>query len=85
LIASINVPDEYVKDVNAELVTIKSALGLVHTTMNANDIGREAFAVYKWVVEQMANGKTVVATDETLQVFHQMSTPNLPASSKFNP
>jgi hypothetical protein len=52
--------------------------------MNINQIGCEAMAVYKWVVEQMAAGRVIVSTDKHLQEFTQMSTPNLPAPS-FNP
>lgn len=80
----INVPDSYVQEVNGSLNTIKKDLGLVHMPMGINQIGGEAIAVYKWVVEQLAAGRVIVATDKHLQEFTQMSTPNLPAP-KFNP
>jgi hypothetical protein len=80
----LNVPESYVQEVNGSLNEIKKDLGLVHMPMNINQIGCEAMAVYKWVVEQMAAGRVIVSTDKHLQEFTQMSTPNLPAPS-FNP
>ena len=47
--------------------------------LSANDIGREALAVYKWVVEQTNAGRAVVAADKDLSQLVQIATPNLPA------
>jgi len=47
--------------------------------LSANDIGREALAVYKWVVEQTSAGRAVVAADKNLSQLVQIATPNLPA------
>lgn len=49
--------------------------------LSANDVGREALAVYKWVLEQTKAGKAVVSADKNLSQLTQIATPNLPAKS----
>jgi hypothetical protein len=66
------------------LGSINAGLKSINGTQNelsANDIGREALAVYKWVVEQTSAGRAVVATDKDLSQLVQIATPNLPAKN----
>ena len=64
------------------LGSINDGLNTINGTqrdLSANDIGREALAVYKWVVEQTRAGRSVVAADKDLSQLVQIATPNLPA------
>lgn len=68
----------------ATLKSINDNLKSINATpdspaLSANDVGREALSVYKWVVEQTKAGKAVVATDKDLSKLVQIATPNLPA------
>lgn len=63
--------------INKSLQDINGSTGRPNLT--ANDIGREALAVYKWVLDQTQAGKAVVATDKNLSQLVQIATPNLPA------
>lgn len=47
--------------------------------LSANDICKEALAVYNWAVEQMADGYAVVSMNQNREIITQISTPNLPA------
>ena len=64
-----------VGSINDDLYTINGT----RRDLSANDIGREAVAVYKWVVEQTRAGRAVVAADKELSQLVQIATPNLPA------
>jgi hypothetical protein len=64
-----------VGSINDDLNTINGT----RRDLSANDIGREAVAVYKWVVEQTRAGRAVVAADKELSQLVQIATPNLPA------
>ncbi|RZF30003.1 hypothetical protein EVC45_10440 [Paraburkholderia sp. UYCP14C] len=76
----LNIPSDVISAINDELkIAQKNITGGTGKELSATDIGRDALAVYKWVVDQTAKGKTVVATDSSLDTFVQISTPNLPA------
>ena len=73
----LQVDESTVESINDSLQSINSAAK--SPGLSANDIGREALAVYKWVLDQTKAGKAVVATDKSLSQLTQIATPNLPA------
>lgn len=48
-------------------------------SLSANDICKEALAVYKWAIEQTAEGYAIVTMNINREIVCQISTPNLPA------
>lgn len=71
------VPDAVVESINRDLAIIHAGTPGV-PAMSANDIGREALAVYQWVVSQRSAGNRVVATNAEKTKFSAMQTPMLP-------
>lgn len=73
---ALNVPQHIIDHINARLNHIN---GLPPGTVrSANDIGRDAIAVYKWVVDQTEGGLAVVAANSEGKPILQITTPNIP-------
>lgn len=47
--------------------------------LSANEICNEALGVYKWAVEQTAEGYIIAAANKNRELVCQIATPNLPA------
>lgn len=47
--------------------------------LSANQVGKEALALYKWAVEQAEQGYAVVAANARGEPVTQIATPHLPA------
>jgi hypothetical protein len=71
------VPDAVVEGINRDIAIIHAGTPGA-PAMSANDIGREALAVYQWVVSQISAGNMVVATNADKTKFTAMETPALP-------
>ena len=58
--------------------SIRGANGRAGSPPSANDIAREALAVYKWAIEQVRDGYAVVSMNARGELVEQIATPNLP-------
>jgi hypothetical protein len=74
----LDVPQAIIDSINDKLRRIngrsESDKGLT-----ANDVAREALAVYKWAVEQTDEGYAVVSANANRDPVVQIATPHLPA------
>lgn len=83
----LQVDESILKSINDNLKAIHQGMKgadsgpLSSGPLSANDIGRDALAVYKWVVEQTLSGRAVVAADKELSELKQITTPYIPARS----
>jgi len=57
-----HVADNTIEGINKSLSSICG----VSKQLSANEIGREALAVYKWMLEQLLLGKAIVSADRNL-------------------
>lgn len=73
----LNVPQAVIDSINTQLNEING--NPVGTQLSANDIGREALAVYKWAVNQTNQGYAVVSADANRSPVVQIATESLPA------
>ena len=71
-----HVADDTIEGINNSLSSICG----VNKQLSPNEIGREALAVYKWMIEQLLLGKAIVSADRNLTNLTQLSTSNLPAN-----
>jgi hypothetical protein len=69
------VDDTFVSEVNVYLTTINDGA----QDASANDIAKEALAIYRWVARQIFEGKAVVAVNKNMDASVQISTPMIPA------
>lgn len=74
---NLDVPNNVIEEINYKLRAINNR-DINARNLSGNDIGREALAVYKWVVDQMYEGYAVVSADKDRQLISQISTNNLP-------
>lgn len=81
--------DDFVNAINQGLKTIRgrATKHRADKALTATEIAREALSVYRWVIEQTAADRAVVAADKDRQLISQFATPNLPAlaPSGFSP
>lgn len=77
---NLDVPDNVIEEINYKLRAINHRDIRAHN-LSGNDIGREALAVYKWVVDQIYDGYAVVSANKERQPVTQISTPHLPAKA----
>lgn len=73
---SLNVDDEIVAEINVYLTAINND---VRQNASANDIAREALAVYRWVAKQIFEGRAVVAVNKDMDAHTQIATEMIPA------
>lgn len=71
---NLSIDDDVLKIINDDLKSIDSA----NTTLTAKQIGEEAFAVYKWVLDQTKKGNLVVSAKPDGSSLTQIVTPHLP-------
>lgn len=73
----LDVPQQVLDTINDKLNRINEYPA--GTRLSANDIGREALAVYKWVLDQTDDGLAIVAASADSKPVVQITTPHLPA------
>ncbi|MBB3121636.1 hypothetical protein [Pseudoduganella violacea] len=72
----LDIPQSVIDSINDKLNKIND--NPPGTRLSANDIGREAIAVYKWVIDQSNDGLAIVAAGADSKPVVQITTPNLP-------
>lgn len=77
---NLDVPHNVIEEINYKLRVINNRETNAKN-LSSNDIGREALAVYKWVVDQLYEGYAVVSADKQKELIAQIATPNLPAKA----
>lgn len=73
----LNIPQSVLDQINDQINKING--NPPDTQLSANDIGREALAVYKWAVNQTNAGYAVVSADANRSPVVQIATEHLPA------
>ena len=79
--ANISISSDTILQINQSLTRINSrAKGFDYKVdLTSEQIAREAVLYFRWVVEQVDEGRAVVSTNLQGKDFHQVSTPNFPA------
>jgi hypothetical protein len=72
----LDVPQSVIDLINEKLRKINADPS--RKPLSANDIGREALAVYNWAVDQTSEGLAVVSSDKSRAPVVQIATPNIP-------
>lgn len=72
---SLTVNDSFVSEVNVYLTTINGG----NQNASADDIAKEALAVYRWYAQQVFEGRAVVAVNRNMDANCQVATPMIPA------
>lgn len=74
----LEVPQSIIDSINEKLRQINGR-SPSDKALSANDVAREALAVYKWAVEQTNQGYAVVSANANRDPVVQIATPHLPA------
>lgn len=74
----LEVPQSIIDSINEDLREINGRSSS-EKPLTANDVAREALAVYKWAVEQTKGGYAVVSANSQRSPVVQIATPHLPA------
>jgi hypothetical protein len=74
----LEVPQSVIDAINDNLRQINGRSS-TDKPLSANDVAREALAVYKWAVEQTNEGYAVVSANANRAPVVQIATPHLPA------
>ena len=80
--ANISISSDTILQINQALTRINSRTkGFDYKVdLTSEQIAREAVLYFRWVVEQVDEGKAVVSTNLQGTDFQQVSTPNFPAT-----
>lgn len=76
----LDVPQSIIDSINESLRDINGR-SPSDKPLSANDVTREALAVYKWAVEQVREGYAVVSANSDRSPVVQIATPHLPAKA----
>lgn len=77
-IISLDIPQYLVDEINYNLRIINHRHPQ-SPPLSANDITKEALAIYKWVVDSTQQGYAVVTVNVNKELISQISTPHIPA------
>lgn len=77
---TLDVPNYLIEELNYKIRVI-NARNAGEEVLSANDIAREALAVYKWAIDNIYEGYAIVAADSDKNLITQIATPNMPAKA----